>query len=107
MSKRVKENLICACLWTVLIALAFIFILTAINKPTSGTIYKKEFTPEHTTTYMQPISTGKVITLHPRHQLVPDTYEFYIKNDDKTNTIEVTKEVYESFSIGDYYELEE
>lgn len=107
--ERMKKTLICTFILVacIMIAIAPAFMIGILDEPTSGTIYKKEFTPRHTTTYMQPISSGKVTTIHRRRKITPDTYEFHIEHDGETNIIEVTKEVYESYSVGDYYESEE
>lgn len=96
----------------VAIAIVCALLLSACAEPiTEGTIYDKEFTPAHVETYIFPQSmyiNGHVTIINiPRTSYKNDEYVLYICNmvddDRKTNAFKVSKDVYDSYEIGDWF----
>lgn len=96
----------------VAIAMVCTLLLSACAEPiTEGTIYDKEFTPAHTSTYILPQSmyiNGRVTIINiPHTSYEDDKYVLYIScmvdDERRTNSFEVSKDVYDSYEIGDWF----
>lgn len=78
-----------------------LFIITTfyscVNKIDSGVVIDKKYRPSYV--HLQPILCGKVTTLMPIHH--PESYSLIIKNDSIKRIINVNKNIYEKYNIGD------
>ena len=92
----------------ILLALILVFVLSACSsnnfgKIKSGEIIGMEYTPMDIKP--RPIATGKTVIMIPVKR--PESWKIKIKNEaGETAWVEVSKEYYESVSIGEYYEGE-
>ena len=94
-----------------LILLVFIALFTLTGCTTygekEGKVIDKRFTPTHIVYSYIPIHAGKVTTIMPISRTVKDKYEIKIQKEENETTkecwIEVSKETYEQYEVGDYY----
>lgn len=103
--------------FTLLIVLALIMLISCSDSINEGDVYEKEFKPEYTTVSVLPmtISNGKTVTtiMVPYTIHYPDRWVIYIKAYDEetrkwiTEDFYVSEEVYDSVNIGDYFVFDE
>lgn len=73
-----------------------------------GTIIDKRYTPENIYTFMQPYYTGKTTIIIPRESHEQEKYEILIEKEvngkKKSKWIIITKDEYDKYQKGDYYD---
>lgn len=100
---------------TLIIVLGLVMLTGCSKEIKEGEVYNKEFKEAHTRIAIIPLTTfnGKTTTtvMIPYTYYYPDRYIIYIKKfeDNKWKTADyyVTKEIYETISIGDQFEYVE
>jgi hypothetical protein len=85
-------------LFLLLIFPFFLSLTSCTEEIREGYIIQKIYEPERTTTFF--IKIGSVLV--PEHTTTPEKYYLRIKNEDKTAKYIVSKNVYNSFEVGDY-----
>lgn len=85
--------------------LAFIcFILVACGKPAEGYVVSKDYEEAYSYMWMMPMYTGSGrISYIPMMRHCPERYILVVDDEEKVREINVSKEIYESYEIGDYY----
>lgn len=93
--------------------LALIVFLFSSCSPeiTKGKVIEKEYRPSSSRLIMMPISTGKTIVSVPYYIRHPERYVVVItaivEGESVTEDFYVSKEVYDSLSIGDIFEYDD
>ena len=84
-------------------AFAAMLLLAGCSPISEGYITKKEFTPAHSSTWTWCHMVGKITMCQPMTTYYDDEWTFDIKKGKETGFVDVNKQEYNSYSIGDYY----
>lgn len=113
------EDILTGFLYLILIGCVIIFIILIVVLIGSaiesisygedcGTIIDKRYTPENMYTFMQPYYTGKTTIIIPRESYTQEKYEILIEKEvngkKKSKWIIITKDEYDKYQKGDYYD---
>lgn len=112
--KRISIHITIITLLILLVSVGIKHVMSVAQQSVTyeGVVVDKTFTPSHTDTLFIPVVTGSSSVLVPYYQHYSDTYKIKIIYH-KTNTVEeyksfrVTKDVYDSFELGDYFIYDE
>lgn len=90
------------------LVLVLLIVMLCGCEKVSGTVVDKYIISAHNEIIVQPSivfgSNGMSTAFTPSNVYLGDTYILIIENNGKQNEVEVTKEIYDSIKVGDFFQ---
>lgn len=107
MKRWIVEALAFALAFALALALVFVAVDDYVHRIQAGWIIEKTYSPAHTVRYITYMPVNKVMIPIWHTDYYKDKWAFTIENSDERASWDVQKSVYDSYSVGDWFELKD